>query len=363
MTLADLTPEAFETTVVLGNTLNRWLIAGGVALGIVVLILAVKRIVLRRLQGMFQRRGHDNAQAVVEQLQRLRWWFVLAVGLYGGGLVLLLPDRGRTMLDSVLILVALLQGALLGTAILQQLINNYTRRRLETDAASATTIASLGFLAKVVLWVLVALLAIQNLGVDVTALVAGLGIGGLAIALAAQNILGDLFASLSIVLDKPFVLGDFIVIDQHMGTVEHIGMKTTRLRSLSGEQLIFSNNDLLQSRIRNYKRMQERRILFTLGVTYDTPEDKLARIPEMIADVIRQQPAARFDRAHFKAYGDFSLIFEIVYYMQVPDYMAYMDTQQNINLELFRRFQAEGIEFAFPTQTIYLQPPSPVANS
>jgi len=166
--------------------------------------------------------------------------------------------------------------------------------------------------------------------------------------------LSDLFASLSIIVDKPFVIGDFIVIGDLRGTVERIGLKTTRIRSLSGEQIVFSNSDLLSSRVRNYKRMYERRISFSIGVTYDTNPELLERIPKMIEKIVSSQPKVRFDRCHFKSFGDFALIFETVYYMLVPDYNAYMDTQQAINLSIAREFAEEGIEFAYPTQTIYL---------
>ena len=205
---------------------------------------------------------------------------------------------------------------------------------------------------------LVALVALDTAGIDITALVAGLGVGGIAVALAVQNILGDLFASLSIVLDKPFVIGDFIIVGDMMGTVEHIGMKTTRVRSLSGEQLVFSNTDLLSSRIRNYKRMQERRALFRFGVTYQTSRDLLARIPEVVREVIEGRDETRFDRAHFAGFGDSSLDFEVVYYMLVPDYNAYMDTQQAVNLELVGRFEEIGIDFAYPTRTVFVEHPS-----
>ncbi len=170
-------------------------------------------------------------------------------------------------------------------------------------------------MGKVVLWALVLLLALDNLGVDVTALVAGLGIGGIAVALALQNVLGDLFASLSIALDKPFVIGDFIVVDTLSGNIEHVGLKTTRIRSLSGEQIVISNTDLLHTRIRNFKRMQERRILFSIGVEYQTPAEKLEKIPGWLQDIVSSVPLARFDRAHFKSFGDFALLFEIVYYV------------------------------------------------
>jgi small-conductance mechanosensitive channel len=225
---------------------------------------------------------------------------------------------------------------------------------MKEDAAAATTIGALRFIAKLVLWTAVLLLALDNLGLDITTLVAGLGVGGIAVALALQSVLGDLFASLSIVLDKPFVIGDFIIVGDFLGTVEHIGLKTTRVRSLSGEQLVFSNGDLLSSRIRNYKRMAERRIVFGFGVVYQTPAEQLEAIPGMVREFIESLEKTRFDRAHFKGFGNFSLDFEVVYYVLVPDYNIYMDIQQQINLALYRRFEQDGIEFAYPTQTLYV---------
>jgi small-conductance mechanosensitive channel len=194
-------------------------------------------------------------------------------------------------------------------------------------------------------------------GVQVDTLIASLGIGGIAVALALQNILGDLFASLSITLDKPFVIGDFIIVDELMGEVERIGLKSTRLRSLSGEQLVFANADLLSSRIRNFKHMERRRASFKLGVTYATPPEKLARIPSLVQEIIQAQAQVTLDRVHFKEMGEFALIFEIVYYMEMPDYKLYMDTQETINLAICQRFAEEGIEFAYPTQTVFLKKP------
>jgi len=201
------------------------------------------------------------------------------------------------------------------------------------------------------------LIGLDNLGINITTLIAGLGISGIAVALAIQNILGDLFASFSIVLDKPFVIGDFIIIDEYMGAVEHIGLKTTRIRSLSGEQLIFSNADLLKSRIRNYKRMFERRVVFSLGVVYQTPYEKMSKIPEIIRQAVEKNDHVRFDRAHFNAFGDYALLFETVYWIQDPDYTTYMNIQQAINLDILKQFGEVGIEFAYPTQTTMLQLP------
>jgi small-conductance mechanosensitive channel len=201
---------------------------------------------------------------------------------------------------------------------------------------------------------MVLLLTLDNLGIDITALVAGLGIGGVAVALAVQNILGDLFASLSITLDRPFVIGDFLIVGDFMGSVEYIGIKSTRLRSLSGEQIIISNSDLLGSRVRNYGRMHERRVVFVTSITYETPEEHLERIPGLIREIIESQPNTRFDRSHFARHAAASLDFETVYYVLSPNYNQYMDTQQAVNIRLHRELKQLGVEFAYPTQKLYV---------
>ncbi len=263
------------------------------------------------------------------------------------------------MIQSATVIALLAQAALWGDALVRSYLMRQAKRRTETDAGVATTLLALAFLARTAVWSVVILLILANLGIDVTAMVAGLGIGGIAIALAAQNILGDLFASASIMLDKPFLLGDFIVVGADMGTVEHIGLKTTRVRSLSGEQLIFANSELLKCRIRNFKRMNERRIVFGIGITYETPAEQVAVIPAMFREAVESQSATRFDRAHFKRFGDSALEFEVVYYVLAADYNIFMDIQQAINLAILRRFAAERIAFAYPTQTLYLEKASP----
>ncbi len=210
-------------------------------------------------------------------------------------------------------------------------------------------------IAKVVIWGIGLTFLLDNLGFKISAVVAGLGIGGIAVALGAQAILGDLFSYFAILFDKPFELGDFIIIDNHMGTVEHTGIKTTRIRSLSGEQLVFSNTDLTGSRIRNYKRMAERRVVFQFGVVYQTPVAKLKEIPGLVKGIIEGVPEARFDRAHFANYGDSSLNFEVVYYVLTPDYNRYMDIQQEINLRIAEEFENRGIGFAYPTRTLFIE--------
>lgn len=205
------------------------------------------------------------------------------------------------------------------------------------------------------LWLIMILMSLANLGVNIIALIAGLGIGGVAIALALQNILSDLFASLSIVLDKPFVIGDFIAVDEFKGTVEHIGLKTTLIRSLEGEQIVFSNNDLLKARLRNYKRMYERRASFHFGVSYNTSLKNLKEIPLFVRNIIEEIENTRFDRAHFSKIGNSSFQFEVVYWVISPEYKFYMDIQQNINFELINIFEKENIKLAFPTRTIKIE--------
>ena len=199
------------------------------------------------------------------------------------------------------------------------------------------------------------MLALDNLNIDVGPLIASLGIGGIALALALQGVLGDLFASLTIIFDKPFAVGDYIQVGDLAGTVQHVGLKSTRILAVTGEQLVFSNSDLLGSRIRNFQIREERRCAFTLGVIYDTTPEKLERIPSLIQEIVESRENTRFDRSFFMAFGDSALNFEIVYYMLVPDYQTYGETHHAINLEIFKRFAEEGIEFAYPTQTLYVE--------
>ena len=235
---------------------------------------------------------------------------------------------------------------------------NYGLRAYLKDTADATgsekQLKGIRGLINFVIWALALIFLLDNLGVKISAVVAGLGIGGIAVALAAQAVLGDLFSYFVIFFDKPFEVGDFIIIDQKLGVVEHIGIKTTRIRALGGEQLVFSNTDLTNSRVHNYKKMDRRRVVFSLGVTYQTPADKLKRIPGIVREIIAAQEDAAFDRGHFAAYGDFSLNFEFVYYVTGSDYNKYMDIQQAINLAIFEAFEREGIEFAYPSQTLFV---------
>ncbi|MBA3056476.1 MAG: mechanosensitive ion channel family protein [Gammaproteobacteria bacterium] len=337
------------------NTPQDWVYALLAAAAFIVLLHFLRKLVLLHLQRIARSTDTVIDDFLVEVLSATRILLAGAAGLYLGTHFLSLPASLEKFVDRAFIAVIILQaGFWFSRGLSFWLKHRFSQGDKEDEGARAMTLSLLSFLGRVVVWVLVLLLILDNLGLNVTALVASLGIGGIAVALAAQNILGDLFASLSIAIDKPFVIGDFIIVDDMMGSVEHVGLKTTRLRSLGGEQIIFSNNDLLKCRIRNYKRMQERRALFAIGVTYDTPADKLEQIPALIQQAVEAQSDARFDRAHFKGFGAFSLDFEAVYYVLKPDYNTFMSVQQAINLQLVRRFADQGIEFAFPTQTLYL---------
>lgn len=338
-----------------GNPVRQWLIAAGVVVATLVVLKLLRGLLVWRLAKLAEKTATRIDDFLVDVLRKTRRFIVLILSLYAGAQFLRFPASVNVILDIVLIITVLLQVGFWGNAIITFWVGHIVRSRITTDGASATTITALGFLGKIILWSVVLLVALDNVGVNITGLAAGVGIGGIAIALAVQSILGDLFASLSIVLDKPFVIGDFIIVDQYLGTVEHIGLKTTRVRSLSGEQVIFSNADLLKSRIRNYKRMFERRVVFSVGITYQTPRDKVKLASTILKESIEHQPVARFDRAHFKEFGDSALVYEAVYYVKSPEFNVYMDTQQAVNLEIMERFEQEGIQFAHPTRTLFIQ--------
>lgn len=219
-------------------------------------------------------------------------------------------------------------------------------------ARNPVTTTLIGIMLRIVIWTMMLLSILANLGVDITAMVASLGVGGIAIALALQTLLSDVFASLAIGVDKPFEIGDFVVFGEVAGNIEHIGLKTTRIRSLSGEQVVCANADLLSQIVHNYKRMNTRRIVFKFGVTYNTPTDKVREISAMVARIIEKVEKARFDRCHFLAFDDSQLTFEVVYIVLTSDYNQYMDVQQEINLELLQGVRDLGVDFAFPTRSI-----------
>lgn len=338
----------------LNNSYQEWLTAAVVALVTVLVLRLLQALFHRRLSRLAAKTSTRWDDYVVEMISGTTWLFLVIAGLALGSAMLELPGEIGQFVTLTFVIALLLQVGLWGRCLIASSLEDYRQRKLDENPAGVTTLGVINFAAQTILWSVVLLLILENLGVDITALVAGLGIGGVAVALALQTVLGDLFASLAIVLDKPFVVGDFLMVGDFLGVVEKVGLKTTRIRSLSGEQLIFSNNDLLGSRIRNFGRMYERRVVFKLGVIYQTPRENLKKIPGMIREAIEGEENTRFDRSHFSGYGDFSLNFETVYYVLSPDYNEYMDIQQSIYLKIHEAFENAGIEFAYPTQTLFL---------
>ena len=338
------------------NTLKDFAYALTITISFMVMLFTLRKWLIIHLERVAKKTDTLIDDFLIEVLAGTRILLASASGLFLGSLFLTLPTAIQTLVNRAFGAALIIQIGFWATrGLIFWLRHHFSKGNKDEEGARAMTQSLLEFLGRVAIWVIVLLMMMDNMGINVTALVASLGIGGIAIALAVQNILGDLFASLSIAIDKPFVIGDFIILGDEMGTVEHVGLKTTRIRSLGGEQIILSNNDLLKSRIRNFKRMQERRIIFTIGVTYDTSAEKLEQIPILIQRAVEAQSCVRFDRSHFKCLSAFSLDFETVYFVLKSDYTTYMDVQQSINLALIRAFKDKGIIFAFPTQTLHLQ--------
>lgn len=341
--------------VLLNNSLTRWSTALGAAVASVALMYFLRVFVTRRLAVIAQRTPTRLDDIAVQMLSSTYQLAILILGLYLGSTLLNLPPKVDLVLSRVAVTALLIQAALWGDAGVRTW-RGRQQRQLETSdtAASVTSIGIVGFILRTVVWVVIMLMMLDNLGFNVTTLVASLGISGIAVALAVQNILGDLFASLSIVLDKPFVVGDFIIVGDVLGAVESIGLKTTRVRGLGGEQIVFSNADLLKSRIHNHQRMFSRRVAFIVRVSYQTDEEQLRAIPGIVRELVLAEPNVNFERAHFAAYSESSLDFEVVYHVGSPDYLVHMDTQQAIFLGLYRRFAAEEIAFAHPVRMVQL---------
>lgn len=343
----------------LDNSLQHWLIAAVVATVTWLALLTLRRAGTAAIDKFARKTPLLWRDLVTALIPRTHTLFLLVSAFFAASVPLDLSPQTNALLRGAFVIAALVQLGLWANCAIGFFVQSLREKKAAADPAGVTTVSALGLFGRIAVWLLVFLLILSNTGVEIAPLLAGMGIGGIAIALAVQTVLKDLLASLSIVLDKPFVIGDFLIIGDLMGVVENIGLKTTRVRSLSGEQLVFSNNDLLESRIRNFGRMKERRAIFTIGVTYQTPREKLARIPGMLQKAVESQPLTRFDRSHFKDYGSFSLNFETVFYMNVPDMKAYLDTQQAVNLHLHEQFEREGIEFAYPTQTLFLASSKP----
>ncbi len=337
----------------LGNRIADYLIAVFLFLAGSGAINLFRRLLLKRLKKWAEKTATTLDDFLVELIQKIVLPLAYFGILYSSINILNLHPLLKKAVDIIGMAVLTIFAARLGTALITYGFDIYRTKRGK-DLSLERSLNGILRVAKILIWGLAIVFLLDNLGFKISAVIAGLGIGGVAVALAAQAVLGDLFSYFAIMFDRPFEVGDFIILDDYLGTIEQIGIKTTRVRSLGGEQLVFSNTDLTNSRLRNYKRMGKRRVVFKLGVTYQTPLDKLKVMPGIIEKAVRDVKDTTFDRAHFFSYGDFSLVFEVVYYVLSRDYNKYMDIQQEINFAIKEAFEKRGIEFAYPTQTLYL---------
>ena len=354
--------NGFLNTEFFSNTVRDYLLAIATFMMASLVIRIIKSVVVGRIKKWSHYTATDLDDRLIRIVERpvLLLLYLSALYVAVGNLTL------HPILQQSVDVVCVAMGTVLVIQLLGSLVQYgarlYLLRRGE-DPAIEQTVNAVVPAVKVIVWAIGVVFLLDNLGFDISAVVAGLGIGGIAVALAAQGVLGDLFSYISILFDRPFELGDFIIVGDLVGTVEHIGLKTTRLRSLTGEELIIANTDITSSRIQNFKRMARRRVAFNLGVTYETTAKQMKQIPSIIQEIVENVDFVTFDRAHFASYGDFSLNYEVVYFVETNDYAVYMDVQQSIYLAIKEAFEARAIEFAYPTQTLYVDGVTPASSS
>ena len=341
------------SSVFLSNTLGDYLIAIVILIFCLVSIKIFKRLAIKSLRKWAASTENIYDDALISILERDLVPIVYTAGIYLAISKLNLHPILERAGEVVTIIITTVFAIRLFTALLEYVIKIYWVTYHPKNANLEQSINALIPAIRVVVWIIGIIFLLDNLGFDISAVVASLGIGGVAVALASQGVLQDLFSYFSILLDRPFELGDFIIVGDCLGTVEYVGIKTTRLRSLEGEQIIIANTDLTGSRIRNFKRMRQRRIAFKFGVVYETTSAQLAQIPHLIQQIIDRTDRVSYDRAHFSGYGEYSLDFEVVYFVDTSDYNIYMNAQQEINLAIKAKFAEENIEFAYPTQVNY----------
>jgi len=343
--------EEILTKTYFGNTVQDYLIATAIVLGGILILRLFKQVFLKRMYAWAEKTETNLDDIITRALERFGLPLLNFLVIYWGINYLVLSTRAQRIVEvatGVVITFFILR--LISTTI-QVILHTHIRKQ-DGGEEKIKQLGGIMIILNLVVWTVGSLALFDNLGYDVTTIIAGLGIGGIAIALAAQNILGDLFNYFVIFFDRPFEIGDYIVVDDKKGTVEYIGVKTTRLKSLGGEQLIVSNSDLTKSRLHNFKRMDRRRILFRFGVVYDTKPEHLDEIANIVRQIVQAQAQVTLDRVHFASFGSYSLEYEVVYFVESPDYNLYMDIQHAINLRIARELKQRGIEFAFQTQMV-----------
>jgi len=355
-----LLPLSAELTIDITN----WVLALGIFLALNTAFYLLKHIVIQRLVWLAARTKVTFDEVLVAAIQGIRPWVYSIVSVVVAAGVFNLPEVVHLVMFGAMYVALVWQAIEIVLTVINHVVGNFVRRQdngVTDEAQVKTTAQMITLLARIVLWSLGGLFVLSNLGIEVTSLIAGLGIGGIAVAFALQGILSDLFASFSIYFDKPFRIGDFINIGDDWGTVEKIGIKSTRLRTLLGEELVVSNAELTTARVHNYKKMEERRIVSHFGITYETPPALVRQVPNIIKASFAANDGGRLDRVHFTTFGDFALIFELVYFVESADYDEYLRIQHEFNLDVLERFAQHGIEFAYPTQTIHTKMQTPAS--
>src|SRR6056297_3079725 len=339
--------------ILLNNSIYDYLLSIGIIILGLIIIRVLRYILSEKITKLLKRISTRFSNFIDKSIEKRLIPLASIIIIYAALNRLTLSQSINKTINIVFIFSIVIYITLLIQDIIVYTMEKYWEKKQSNQAQDTVFTVSV-FLVKLITWLIAVLFILDNLNIEIRGLITGLGIGGIAIAFAAQTILADIFSYFTIFLDRPFDIGDFIVIGDYKGAVEHIGIKTTRVRSLSGEQLVFSNNDLTNSRINNYKRMKRRRVNFDFGVVYDTPLVKLKKIPQIVKKIITEIEKTDFDRAHFSSYGEYSLIFQVVYYVEDSDYKVYMDLQEVINLKLKERFLSEGIKFAYPTHSLHI---------
>lgn len=335
----------------LGNTVSDYVLSAVVFILAIILLKGVQVVVIGWLNRLAEKTVTDLDDTFIKMVKSFNPPFYTFLSFWLALQPLTIVGFAEKVVNAILIIWIVYQVVVAAGIFIEDVV--FRKFAKDTDPTTQSALRIVARLAKGALWGIGVIVLLSNLGVDVTGLLAGVGIGGIAIAFALQGILGDLFSSFSIYFDKPYKVGDFIIVGDKMGVVQAIGIKSTRIRSLFGEEIIMSNQQMTGAEVLNYHDMQERRITFGFGILYETPYDTLKEVPNMVKTIIEGVDQVRFDRAHFKSYGDSSLDFEVVYYVLDGDYNLYMDIQQEINLGIFKKFEEEGIGFAYPTQTVY----------
>jgi small-conductance mechanosensitive channel len=339
--------------LLLGIPPREWLIAGIVGVVVWVGLWVLRELIASRYRKYSSAKNPTLIRLIGYLIGNTRQILFFAVALDAAQESVALPDRVQRVVSNTVMILILIQVGLWAVRSVRFYLEMKERER-GADRVFSGSLDIISFVARMLIWSLLILVALSNFGVNITALLAGLGVGGVAVALALQNVLGDLFASLSIALDKPFVIGDSLTIDTFIGKVEHIGIKTTRLRSESGEQIILSNADILKSRVRNFGRLSEQRILATIRLGFDTPTDKLQALPTLLENIVREHSQARFERCHLKTLGESALQFELSYFVQQPAANPILDLQQAVNFRIIDELRRLGVKFAYPAEVVFL---------